>query len=751
MSTDPNIPKQTTTVSGQKTIDKTTRSLIENNLLPAFLLNQKNVLVFSNLAFVECFERYWKITPTIGLKLNQLNTELDTTPINKILLKASETFESAKPSRYTHQIPFNGNSVELNASFTPINDLVCVTFIFTPIDIDKQTQDLHNVVLKSIAEAVICLDLMGVVTYWNQGATNVFGLTEKEMFGTNIRRIEPDFDEKKVLHTLNNNTLPYKNKWSYTRNDGSKITLAVSTDILYDAKNKEIGVIVVAKDITKNEKLERLIRYTHKAAMVGGWEIDLEKNLPLWTEETYNIHDVEIGAHVNLEEAFDFYHPESRPILQEAFNKLMDTGEGFDLEVKFISAKNVHKWVRAIGNSEVNSQGKTTVLGTLQDITKRKKAEEKEKASELLFRKTFDHASIGMALVDISGVLIDANPYMVKLLGFPKKELLKKAFPEFTHPDDVEKDLGLFQKTLSGEIDVYEMPKRYVTASGDLIWVQLNVSMYRNIEGEALMAIAMVQDITEKVQAEEQLKELNANLENIVTERTKELSESNEELETFSYMMSHDLRTPLRSAMLFSDILYRKHLQDLDSKGQDIFTHLRSSLTEMDQLVNDLLEYAKMRNKDLRKQKINTKELIDEVLTDVTKHFSKNNNHSFAIDKNLPELLGDLTLLYHVLRNIISNSFKYKKADQDLELTINAEQNNGCITLVIEDNGNGFSPKFAEEIFKPFERLVNRNDVQGSGLGLAIVQRVIEKHQGKVWAEGEEGVGAKFYIQLPCK
>lgn len=748
MSTDPQASKNSATVSKQRSTEHVIHSLVEQSLLPAFVMNKNKELLYCNGAFSECIERYWNITPTIGKKLDDFKSARDTTPFKMILSKAEEILNSGSSSRSTHQAPYNGKSLELNTSFTPIGDMVSVTFKLSSIDIDEQTQSLHNTILNNITESVICLNLLGEITYWNQGAENIFGHTKEEMLGGNIRKIAPDFDSDKVLSLLKEDR-PYKSLWNYKKDDGTLITVDVSTDLLYDHSNKLTGIISNAIDVTQTQKLERLVQYTNKAAKIGGWEIDLVKNQPLWTEETYNIHDVEVGKSISLDEAFGYYHPETRPLLEVAFDKLMKEKVSFDLELKLITATKNVKWVRVTGDSEVNSAGNPIVLGTIQDINKRKKAEEKEKASDLLFKNTFDHAGLGMALVDISGVLIDANPYFVNLIGYPKAKLLKKSFAEFTHPDDIDKDLGLFEKTLKGELDYYEMPKRYLTVTGEVIWVQLNVSMYRSSKGEPLMAIAMVQDITEKVRAEDLLKELNSNLEFMVTERTKELSESNEELETFSYMMSHDLRTPLRSAMLFSDILDRKHLQDLEGKGRDVFTHLRSSLSEMDQLVNDLLEYAKMRNKELRKQNINTRELIDEVLSDVEKHYDTFENTKITLAKELAPISGDLTLLYHVLRNIISNCFKYKKEDTRLELTISAEHKSHSTTLVIEDNGTGFSPKFATEIFKPFERLVNRSDVHGTGLGLAIVQRVIEKHQGKVWAEGEVGVGAKFYIELP--
>lgn len=724
---------------------------MENSLTPAFILDKDMQLLLTNGPFVSCFERYWGEAPSIGKPLNGFESTKDIAPIQTLLAKAKEALQNNKASRSSHQIPFNGTSIELNASFTPINDTIYVTFHFNPIILDQQKQDLHNIILRNIAESVICVDLLGEVTYWNQGSTKIFGYTEQEMVGSNIRKIAPEFDSDKILNNLHNNPRPYKYQWNYTHEDGRSVIIELSTDILFDANNKVAGIITTAMDITHTAKLERLILHTNNAGKIGGWEIDLNKNVPLWTDETYKIHDIEIGKPITMDEAFSYYHPDTRPMLEEVFDKLMLDGTSYAIEIKLISAKKVLKWVRVTGDTEKDSQGNPIVLGTIQDISARKRAEEQERASDLLFKNTFDHAGIGMALVDISGVLIDANPFFVDLLGFPKSDLLKKSFGDFTHPDDLDRDLGLFKQALNGEIDTYEFPKRYITATSEIIWVQLNVSMYRNVEGEALMAIAMVQDITDKLKAVNALKELNANLEERVSERTKELTESNEELETFSYMMSHDLRTPLRSALLFSDILNRKYLKDIEDKGHDIFTHLRSSLTEMDQLVNDLLEYARMRNKDLRKQKIDTKHLIDEVLTDVAKHYDTFKDCKVDISKDLPAIAGDVTLLYHVVRNIISNCFKYKKEGINVQLTISGQQKDGFVTLTIQDNGTGFSPKFAKDIFKPFERLVNRNDVQGTGVGLAIVQRVVERHNGRVWAEGEEGVGAKFFIELPIK
>lgn len=742
--------KDHTALNGLSTeLQNVITSIVNNDIGPAMVLDEAMHIVLANHAFFDCYQRFWGITAEEGKRLGNGVDAPGHGPLNTMMNKANEALSTQKSVKLSHQIPGPKQSLELKASFTPISNLVYVSFSISPIDREKQTQDFLNNILLNISEVVICFDQMGDITYWNRGAENLFELTQMEMEGSNIRKLDTRLDHATILNNLKTKERPLRTNWTFKKDDGSKVHLKVSTDLMFDARNKITGIIATGIDITEAQKLQRIIDNTHKAALVGGWEINLTKQSPIWTEETYKIHDVPIGKKVTLEEAFEFYHVDDRPKLQAAFEKLMADGSPYDMEIRFVTAKNVHKWVRVIGQKETDDNGEITILGTIQDITKRKKAEEKERASDILFKNTFENAGIGMALVDISGVLIDANPYMVKLLGFPKKELLKKSFPEFTHTDDIEKDLHLFQKTLSGEIDVYEMPKRYITANGDVVWVQLNVSMYRNEAGEALMAIAMVQDITEKVKAEQEIKQLNIDLEKRVEERTKELTEINKEMETFSYLMSHDLRTPLRSALLFSDILGRKYLDGLSEKGAEIYQHMKSSLVEMDQLVNDLLEYAKIRNNTIKANTINTDHLLDEVLTDVKKHYEEISDLTIEVEK-LPAVKGDITLLYHAFRNIISNSFKYRKEDASLKLSIKVHQKDKhTVTFALQDNGKGFDQKFCEEIFKPFERLVLKSDVQGSGIGLSIVERIINKHNGSVRAEGEEGKGACFYVTLP--
>ena len=727
-------------------------NLITNDRSSSVLLGPDMSILVANDAFFDCYQRFWGHIPKLGDRLNNSPNNDTNTTIDKLVEQVETCIRTDQMLRYEDRIAFRDRALELNASLTPIYGMVHLSFMLIPIDVEEQTQELYSSILSNISESVICIDLHGAITYWNQGATTTFGHTAEEMIGKNIKSFRPDFDTEHISSILNEHQRPHQTQaqWNYKRKDGVHITVGTSTDILFDPRNKMVGIVLIATDITQNKKLERLIKYTHKAAKIGGWEIDVETQTPLWTEETYNIHDVEVGQHVDLAKAFEFYHVDDRPKLQAAFNELMEHSTPYDLEIRFISAKNIHKWVRAIGNVEYDAQGRQLVIGSLQDITNRKEAEEKEKASNILFKNTFENAGMGMALINISGALINANPYLVDLLGYPKKALLNMSFAEFTHPDDIEKDLNLFEQTLSGEIDDYEIEKRYITASGETIWVQLNVSMYRNEKQEPLMAIKMIKNITEKIKAENDLKELNMKLEERVKERTKELTESNEELETFSYMMSHDLRTPLRSALLFSNILDRKHLAELDPKGKEVFAHMQSSLTEMDHLVNDLLEYARMRSNTLKKQQIDTNKLIDEVMKDVGKHYNTTDNCKIDVDEELPKLSGDLTLLYHVLQNIISNSFKYRKPDQELLLSINAEKTDDTVTLIIKDNGTGFSQKYAQDIFKPFERLVNQSEIQGSGIGLAIAERVIYRHNGKIWAEGKEGVGATFYLQLPA-
>lgn len=249
-------------------------------------------------------------------------------------------------------------------------------------------------------------------------------------------------------------------------------------------------------------------------------------------------------------------------------------------------------------------------------------------------------------------------------------------------------------------------------------------------------------------QAQEQISRLNADLERRVRERTSQLEAANEELEAFSYSVSHDLRAPLRHIDGFSDLL-AKHLKDgLDDKAKRFLKTISESAKRMGMLIDDLLVFSRMGRADMRQATVDLEQAVRETIQS-SQHECEGRN---IVWKNgrLPKVKADPPMLRQVLANLIGNAVKYTRPRDPAEIAIGCTEESGQeVVIFVRDNGVGFDMKYAEKLFGVFQRLHRAEDFEGTGIGLANVRRIILRHGGKTWAESKVGEGATFYFTLP--
>jgi len=354
-------------------------------------------------------------------------------------------------------------------------------------------------------------------------------------------------------------------------------------------------------------------------------------------------------------------------------------------------------------------------------------------------------------------------------VGYSAEELHEKTFQDITHPDDLEVDLQYVRQMLAGEIYSYRMEKRYFHKSGRIVWISLSVSLIRDNKGQPLHFITQVEDITARKTAAEAIRKLNEELEQRVAQRTAELQASNQELESFSYSVSHDLRAPLRSINGFSRILMEEYGPHLISEAQRYLQVIQKNAIRMGALIDDLLAFSRLGRQALRTQIVVPADLVHQAFEDL---HDEQEGRQIELDVGeLPVCQGDPALLRQVFVNLFSNALKYSRPRTVAHIEVGAgklSDLNGQVksstwpqgidaastVYYVRDNGVGFDMQYANQLFGVFQRLHGAEEFEGTGVGLAIVKRIIHKHGGQVWAEAEPQKGAAFYFTvqeiLPC-
>ncbi len=380
---------------------------------------------------------------------------------------------------------------------------------------------------------------------------------------------------------------------------------------------------------------------------------------------------------------------------------------------------------------------------------------EQLRESEEKYRRFVENAADIIYRTDGEGRFIYVNPVSLRIFGYSEAEFMGKHYLELFHPDFRNKARQFYAtQFFNGQFTSYlEFPA--VNKEGKQFWLGQNVQPLME-EGQIIGFQAVARDITDRVLAEEamrksdeEVRKLNAELEQRVIERTAQLENANRELEAFSYSVSHDLRAPLLTINGFSHFL-GEHLGDkLDEEGKRLLTVIRSNTQMMQNLVSALLMLSKTNKKELEMVTIDMTQLAEETFNEIASpEVMKKIHIEFPA---MPKANGDKLLMRQVWSNLLSNAIKFTLAKDERTITVGGRTEENRTIYFVKDSGAGFDMKDVGKLFGVFSRLHTDEQFEGTGVGLSIVRRVIHRHHGDVWAEGEPGKGATFYFSLPVK
>ncbi len=402
---------------------------------------------------------------------------------------------------------------------------------------------------------------------------------------------------------------------------------------------------------------------------------------------------------------------------------------------------------------EVSSQGATignnrTLISIIRDITERKQAEADLHLTDQLLQLTSKMAKVGGWEFD---------PETGK--GTWTDEVARIHDLDPAQQTNLQIGLSVYEGESRARVEQavreaielarpYDLELEMVTAKGNRKWVR-TMGLPLAQDGKVLRVQGIFQDITERKQAEQEIRRLNEELERRVVERTEQLQTANKELEAFSYSVSHDLRAPLRAIDGYTRILVEDYEASLDAEGKRICSVISNEARRMGQLIDDLLAFSRLGRKEMFRSQIDMKALAESVFEELLKGQNPG-RIDFQLAK-LPSTRGDLALLQQVWVNLLANAIKFTSKKDRAVIEVGCKQNKEENTYYVRDNGAGFDMEYVNKLFGVFQRLHSESEFEGTGVGLAIVQRIIHRHGGRVWAEGEMEKGATFYFALPRK
>jgi PAS domain S-box-containing protein len=389
----------------------------------------------------------------------------------------------------------------------------------------------------------------------------------------------------------------------------------------------------------------------------------------------------------------------------------------------------------------------------VRDITGRKLVENELRQNEERFRVIVEGAPDPI-FIQTEMKFAYLNPAACRLFGVKStEEVVGTRVMDRFHPDyydKIKKRIYLLNDKHKSVHDLLELI--FIRMDGSEVWVETTGEPI-TYEGK-LGGMVFVRDISGRKQAEIELRKLKDSLQLEVERKTKELQErvaelelSNRELDAFSYSVSHDLRSPLRAINGFSKFLMEDYFDKLDDEGKRFLTIIQQNAVKMDNLISDMLDLSRISRVEMKLTTVNlgvtAKKIFQEIATQKEQKY-----FDLQIEK-IPDTFCDLSLIRQVWQNLISNALKYSSKSEIKRIRISAEESETEIIYAIKDSGAGFDPKYSNKLFGVFQRLHSDEEFEGTGVGLAIVQRIVNRHGGKVWAESEPCKGATFYFSLP--
>ncbi|MGN6554248.1 MAG: PAS domain S-box protein [Verrucomicrobiota bacterium] len=635
-----------------------------------------------------------------------------------------------------------------------------MTGVIQDITERKQSDDARRqfaAIVESTDDSIVGKELNGIVTSWNKSAERIFGYTAAEILGQGIERIAPPenagFEERVLAAVKRGETRLYETQ--RVRKDGKRIDVSLTVSPIRNAEGTVVGASSISRDITERKLAEQALRES-RARLSGIIDSAMDAIISVDSDQRITVFNNAAEAMFRCSTSEALGQPLQR-FIPERFRKKHDSSfKEFEKSGTTNRAPNHLRplaGLRANGEefpieasiSHIEVAGQQIYTVILRDITERMEAQQALERQAGILREQAQMLDLANVMArDLSDRVILWNTGMEKMYGWLRSETIGQvshAVLQTRFPIPLEEIQSKLNQHGSWEGEIIHTHKNGQQIIVNSHWVQ-----HKNPNGKPIAILEINTDITERKRAEQEILRINAELEQRVRERTAELMVANQELEAFTYSVAHDLRAPLRHIDAFTKIIFDDFASAIPPEVQRYLENIRKGSQNMNQLVDDLLNLARIGRQELKREITPLSSVVQQVISEL-KRETANRKIEWHI-RPLPAIETDPGLIKQVFVNLCSNAVKYTRPRPAAVIEVGQLPSAGPEIFYIRDNGVGFNMKYVDKLFGVFQRLHRADEFEGTGVGLVTVERIIRKHGGQIWAEAELDRGATFYFTL---